>query len=131
MSSFQKKKLNWEEAKGKTEDYPYALVYELSKVLFGRREDVAEKICWEECTEARFFGEDRELHLFEANGEKMAVEVWDGEQGEWILRAYELEGRFRKCGRWLKVKEYLEQDEDGQMVTVMTRLAGVSQGEET
>lgn len=126
MSSFEMRELDWEEAKQQLGNYPYALVYELSKVLFGEREDVEEKICWEECTEARFFREDQELHLFEADGKKLAVEIRDGQDEEWILRAYELDGRFQKCGKWLSVKEYLEQDEDGQMVTVMTRLVGVS-----
>lgn len=124
MRSFEIQEMSWEEAIEAAKGYEYALMYTLSAVLFGRVEEVLEQADWRECMEARFFNQAGELHLFDYNGRKKAVCVMDG-QGEQIQREYELAGIFQKCGKYLTVKEYLEPDEDGQMVTVMTRLSGV------
>lgn len=124
MKAFKTQEMSWEEGMTEAQNYPFALVYLLSDVRFGPTQSVLEHMPWEECTEARFFDETGELHLFDYNGSKKAVRITDGE-GERILRSYTLGGRFCKYGNGLDVVEYLEPDIDGQMVTVMTRLSGV------
>lgn len=103
------------------ESYKYALVYCLSEVKLCRTEQLKDAD-FEECTEARFFSEDRELHLFETEEGMCAVEVFDDGVSDFVLKKYKLASRFSENGKTLVVKEYLNYDEDGQAVVGLTRL---------
>ena len=106
----------------------------------------------DECLEARFFGETSELHVFREEDTWMAVvvkEIADTEiesalkQGDedssenevksyaYIDRSYKLRGNCAKAfsdkaaasiAGEVIVREYIDYDEDGQVVTVKTRL---------
>lgn len=127
---YQVTPLSFEEAKEKAEQYPYGLVYLFSEILLGETGIIKDKICWEDCMEARFFSEEGEIHIFDYNGERKAVCVEDKakeDNFEGVFeKNYELAGKFKQTGyQFFKVKEYLGCDEDGQAVVLLTRLAGL------
>ena len=43
--------------------YPYALLYCYSEVVLCETSELTDKV-WDECREARFFGQEAELHIF-------------------------------------------------------------------
>lgn len=119
------KKMSFEEAKNHIQDYEYALLYEISNIWLTRVESLAE-IDWEECTEARFFNETGELHLFEMDGSMTAIEVKDaGKAEDEVVKKYDLAKKFQNEGTKVCVKEYLGYDTDGQAEVVLTRLMRV------
>lgn len=119
---------DWHSALELKEQYPYALLYCYSEVVLCETSELTDKV-WDECREARFFGQEAELHIFPDEGR--AVLVTDNEDSDgsdlYILdRSFELNKRFG-AGRWssVKVRYYLADDEDGQMRIALTRLAGL------
>ena len=104
--------------------YEFALVYRLSEVILCRMECL-KYFDLKECIEARFFSADKELHLFESEEGMCAVEVIDDGTVDCILKKYKLAPKFAEVGKCLVVQEYLDYDEDGQAVVVLTRLRGV------
>ena len=104
--------------------YEYALVYRLSEIVLCRMEQL-KSFDLKECMEARFFSEDKELHLFETEDGMCAVEVTDDGTEDCILKKYELAPKFAGAGKRLVVQEYLDYDDDGQAVVALTRLRGV------
>ncbi len=104
--------------------YEYALVYMLSEVILCKIENLP-KLNFEQCLEARFFSEDKELHIFETEEGKKAVEVSDVNKEDSIIKKYEIAPKFSKVGKVLVVQEYLEYDSDGQAVVGLTRLKGI------
>ena len=114
-----------EEAYGMIPDYKYALVYMMSHVHFCKIENLP-PIDWSECLEARFFSKEGEVHIYEEDGALKAVKIIADEQVERIVKKYEInQGRFKGIGKYLCVEEYLDYDEDGQAVVVLTRLRDV------
>lgn len=105
-------------------NYKYALVYMISQLKLSKTEDLGE-IDWEECLEARFFSEDKELHIFDVEGEKKAVEVCDDGQEDVVEKRYQLDNQFKNLGTAVVVQEYLSYDEDGQIKVEVTRLKGI------
>ena len=82
----------------------------------------------EECLEARFFGENGELHLFQNNGEPKCIIIEDNVNDtdvDILVERYKLNNRFFKLGSKLLVKRYIGFDEDGQAYIKLTRLADV------
>lgn len=127
---YRVKEISLEEAKKKAEQYPYGLVYLFDKILLGKMEIIKERICWENCIEARFFSKQEELHIFDYNGEERAVCVEDTEEIEQYQisfeRSYPLSETFGKqIFHTFQVKEYLGCDEDGQVRVLLTRLVGL------
>ena len=104
--------------------YEYALVYMLSEVILCKTEQLKE-LDFAECTEARFFSKDKELHLFETEEGMQAVEVSDEGTDDCMIKKYELAPKFSTAGKILVVKEYLDYDEDGQAMVGLTRLVGL------
>ena len=114
-----------EEAYQKVKDYEYALLYMISSVNLCRTEEL-ESVDWDECMEARFFSDKEEMHIFECDGQMMAVEVKDsGEKKDTIVKKYPMNQKFQGVGDKLCVKEYITYDEDGQMQVALTRLCGI------
>lgn len=109
---------------GRIQEFDYALLYGISSVQLARTEELNE-IDWTECQEARFFSEDRELHVFEDEDGKRAVLAADDGDGDRLVKRYEMAPKFSGIGRVLKVVEYVSYDEDGQLRVALTRLAGV------
>lgn len=117
-------KISLNEAHQKAETYTYALLFMISKRILCKTEDLPETD-WEECQEARFFSEDRELHIFEGEEGMQAVEVSDADKEDIMIKEYELDRYFEELGNTLLVQEYLEYDEDGQVYVGLTRLKGI------
>ena len=105
-------------------EYDYALIYMMSKLILSKTSDLGE-IDWDECLEARFFSKEKELHIFEDDGEQRAVEVRDMDEKDSIVKKYQLAKQFSGLGNTLCVKEYLAYDEDGQTYVSLTRLTGI------
>ena len=74
--SYEIKRMSTEEARLHIPDYEYALIYLISEIILTKTDYISE-INWEECTEARFFSEEKELHFFRRDGQMQAVEVRD------------------------------------------------------
>lgn len=108
----------------KVKEYEYALLHMISEQKFRKVEELPETE-WEECIEARFFSEQGELHIFDADGERKAVAVEDDGDDLVYEKMYQLDGKYRKLGEYIVVQEYLKYDEDGQLVVELTRLKAV------
>ena len=122
--SYRFEKVEFSKACATIPEYEYALLYMISEIVLTKMDSLAE-INWEECTEARFFSEDKELHFFEVDGEMQAVGVSDGDDQNQVVKEYELAGKFQAIGKTVLVKEYIDYDEDGQANVVLTRLQGI------
>lgn len=122
--AYEIKKMNAEEARTHIQDYEYALVYMISEVILAETVSLSE-INWDECMEARFFSEKKELHFFRQEDQMKAVEVKDKDGRDEIVKSYDLANKFQKIGRQVKVKQYIDYDKDGQANIVLTRLSGV------
>ncbi len=118
------RKIGLAEAKEQSAYYSYALLYMISGVKLCRTEELGQ-IDWEECQEARFFSENRELHIFESEDGMEAVEVSDADGNGVIIKEFLLDNRFSSVGSSVLVQEYLEYDEDGQAYVANTRLKGI------
>lgn len=104
--------------------YEYALIYMISSVKLLKAAEF-DTIDWEECQEARFFSEEKELHIFDTEDGKGAVLIKDQDNEDRVVKKYEIAPKFSKFGKTLKVIEYLSYDKDGQMQIALTRLAGI------
>lgn len=122
--SYKLEKVGFSKACEKIPEYKYALLYMISEVILDKTESLSE-INWAECTEARFFSEDKELHFFDLDGEMQAVVVSDEDGNDELVKEYELAGKFQNVGNSVFVKEYIDYDEDGQANVVLTRLQGI------
>ena len=105
-------------------NYEYALIYMISRLKLCKTEEL-EEINWEECLEARFFSSDKELHIFEVEGEKKAVEVQDDGNEDMLEKKFQLDNKFISVGKHVLVQEYLAYDNDGQVRGELTRLKGI------
>ncbi len=117
------KEIAIEDVDKRTGQYSYALMHMMSSVYFGKASDIT--INWEELLEARFFSENKEMHIFKCGNQWKAVELSDTEDSEVIVKNYEIAAQYKNIGRQIRVKEYLAEDEDGQVYVKYTRLCGV------
>lgn len=122
--SYEIKRMSTEEARPHIPDYEYALIYLISEIILTKTDCISE-INWEECTEARFFSEEKELHFFRRDGQMQAVEVRDKDGKDEIVKTYDLANKFQAAGKIIKVKQYIDYDKDGQANIVLTRLTGI------
>lgn len=117
--------LSMPEAIARVGNYDYALLYMMSELILERTSKLPE-IDWDECMEARFFSKEKELHIFQEDGELTAVEITDDEVSDVVVKKYELTGKFKKdFGNAVCVQEYLAYDKDGQAYVELTRLTGI------
>lgn len=114
-----------EEVYKSIKDYKYALIYMISEIKLCKTEDLKEDLNWDECLEARFFSSDKELHIFEIDGERKAVKVSDTAEDEIFEKKYLLSDKFSVLGKTICVKEYLNYDKDGQVFVELTRLNSI------
>lgn len=122
---YEIQEISFEDAAASIHQYEYALVYMVSELILKKTTELGD-ILWEECLEARFFSQDKEIHIFDDDGTKKAVKVVDAkeEEEDTYIQKYQLASKYR-LGSTLCVKEYLSYDEDGQMKIELTRLAGI------
>lgn len=116
IKNLDMKTITCEEAQQKFADYTYGIVHMMSELQYGKIEELT--VNWDELVELRAFSEKGELRLYQGNDGMVAqccIETTDELQNVIILE-YDM-----KNGRKLKVKEYLEQDEDGQAIVGYTR----------
>lgn len=118
------KHLTLEEAKTKVPDYQYALIYEMSSMTLDRVEMLGE-ISWTELQEAFFFDENGQMHLFAGEDGLEAVVFTEPEGANAVTKEYPLAGKFGRMGTKVKEREYLENDDDGQVYVAYTRLVSV------
>lgn len=119
------KKVTFEEAKNRIQDYDYALIYEISEMLFDKVEKISE-IYWDEVQEAYFFNEKSQMHIY-LSDEVLEAIVYNetNEDVTFVDRRYELAGKFSNIGREVKERNYLEFDDDGQAFVAYSRLVSV------
>lgn len=113
---------------GKTETaYAYALVYRFGSMYLGRYQAIDN---WNDVTEARFFDETGELH------------VWNDGDGWYAATVREDDGASFLDEQWqqqdadgtpldhtiLTVRHYLAADADGQVFPALTRLVSCKEG---
>ncbi|SCJ09777.1 CRISPR-associated protein [uncultured Clostridium sp.] len=115
------------ELKKRAAQYPYMIAHMYSDIQCG--ENVHDEINWDELVELRAFDEKGELHIYEQNGGLKAVEITETEdcKEDTVVKYYPVRkavcASAKRCV--LAVKEYLEDDEDGQAVVVYTRPFGL------
>ena len=112
------------EAQMQSAFFEYALLYMISEIILCKTEELT-GINWDECQEARFFSEEKELHVFETESGMDAVEISDSSSLDIIIKEYLLDNRFSNIGHSILIQEYLEYDEDGQAYVANTRLRGI------
>ena len=112
----------FDEAKKEIAGYKNALIYQVDAIqLF---DSGVPSVDWDKCVEARFFSEEKELRFFQTeDGEWKAALVADAPDDDVIDSWYRLSKRFG--GGKVCVREYLDYDEDGQAVVVLTRLVAL------
>lgn len=109
--------------------YSYALIFRISDMALKKMADVSTEDL-DEVIEARFFGDEGELHIFRYDGSLRNVRVTDEEDGQagFIDRAYVLDrkgGRTGVSGDKVMVRQYIDYDSDGQAYVFLTRLKGI------
>ncbi len=105
--------------------YEYALVYGMSRIVFCKTGELGQ-VNWDECLEARFFDNTKEMHLYEQDGRMCAVKVVGTMDENCLMKKYVLQDKYSVLGKYLCVCEHLDYDEDGQAFVVFTRLTGVA-----
>lgn len=118
------KKIAFEEAKNRIQDYEYALIYEISEMLFDKVESISE-ICWNQVQEAYFFNENSQIHFYLSDDELEAVVYNETGDETFVDRRYELAGKFNSIGKEVKERTYLEFDDDGQAFVAYSRLVSI------
>lgn len=123
--SYTAKRIDVDEALRHISEYQYALVYQISEIRFESTEKISH-IDLDECLEARFFDADKELHIYEEDGNWCAVKVCGTEDDDCLIKRYELQERYFAVGKYLRVCEHLTYDEHGQAEVALTRLTGIA-----
>lgn len=119
------KKVTFEEAKNRIQDYDYALISEISEMLFDKVGAISE-IYWDEVQEAYFFNEKSQMHIYLSDDVLEAIVYNETDEDViFVDRRYELAGKFSTIGREVKERNYLEFDDDGQAFVAYSRLVSV------
>lgn len=105
-------------------EYRYALVYRISGITLCRVSDF-DNADWDECFEARFFDEEKELHIYKDDGVLHAVKCAGTVDDDCLVKKYRLQDRYFGQNKYLCVCEHLDYDEDGQAAVALTRLTGI------
>ena len=108
--------ISCEEAKQSIAKYEFVIAHMISELQYGRTEEA--QINWNELLELRAFSDREELRVYHGNSgltAQICTETAEKPDNTIVL-TYNM-----KNGKKLKVKEYMEQDEDGQAVVGYTR----------
>lgn len=123
--SYTVEKIDADQALEGIAGYQYALVYMMSGIIFCKAADFKEPD-WDECLEARFFDENKEIHIYEEDGKWCAVKAAGTIDGDCLMKKYRLQDHYFGQGKYLCVCEHLGYDEDGQAAVMLTRLTGIA-----
>lgn len=96
---------------------PFAYITRLSEVTVG---STPAELSLEELLEARFFGPDREIRIWQEGDGFCALAVEEEAQDEYLDQPRAI--RSSRFGRTLTLRRYLAYDEDGQAYIRDTRL---------
>ena len=118
------KKLTIDEVKSQISNMKYALVYEISRVVFDKIDKIA-TINWDVCLEGYFFDDNMQIHVYDTEDGLKAVSFTEPEDAEFIDKEYDLSGKYQSVGKVIKKREYFDYDEDGQVYVAYTRLVDV------
>jgi len=110
-----------ENVKSMISDYQYALIYKFDGITMDESKNVNDTD-FSDCLEARFFDEGKELRIWRENGAFKSSAVSFG--GEHIDVSYELDKRFSNMGNTVKIRQYLDHDDDGQTYIKSSVVAG-------
>ena len=122
------------QAKAIAEKCAYALLYKIESIdLIKISEEVNIEELLDECYEARFFDEEREVRILrddddaDMTGEFGAAVLEEADAGGCIRqdKKYVLANRYKGNGKAVIIRQYLLPDDDGQMCVVATRLVGI------
>ena len=118
-----------EDALLKIGKYSWGLFYRPSQVTLCQISEVNAEVIIQMITESqeiRFFNASEEMHIF-LGLEHKAIHVVEDDTDNTRTAAYALNGQFaRSTGKSkLLVRQYLEEDEDGQVYIALTRLVDV------
>lgn len=122
------------QAKAIAEKCANALLYKIESIdLIKISEEVNIEELLDECYEARFFDEEREVRLLrddddaEMTGKFGAFVIEEAGAGSCIRqdKKYVLANRYKGNGKSVIIRQYLIPDDDGQMCVVATRLVGI------
>ena len=128
------KSIEFGQAKATAEKCAYALLYKIESIdLIKISEEVTIEELLDECYEARFFDDEREVRMFRADddadmtGEFGAAVLEEADAGVCIRqdKKYVLANRYKGSGKSVIIRQYLIPDDDGQMCVVATRLVGI------
>ena len=128
------KSIEFGQAKAIAEKCEYALLYKIESIdLVKISDDVNIEELLDECYEARFFDEEREVRMLRAEddadmmGEFEAAVLEEAGVGSCIRqdKKYVLANRYKGSGKAVIIRQYLIPDDDGQMCVVATRLVGI------
>ncbi|MCM1082941.1 MAG: hypothetical protein NC393_12180 [Clostridium sp.] len=116
------KKVTINEAKNMIANYDYALVYEISN-MFCHPISESMHINWDEIQDAYFYNLKGELHVF-CGDELSAVCFEEPANAKYIDRKYKVNERnnINGIGSTIIKREYIDYDEDGQLMVVFSRL---------
>lgn len=123
--SYQAEHLEMEDAILTMGKYHWGLFYRPSEVTLCRIADMDTGLI-SDSQEIRLFSETEELHIF-LDQDRKAVHIKEEDTDHTLTKAYTLNGKFaRSTGKnTLVVRQYLEEDEDGQVYIALTRLVDV------
>lgn len=128
------KSIEFGQAKAIAEKCEYALLYKIESIdLIKISDDVHIEDLLDECYEARFFDEEREVRFLrddddaDMTGEFGAAVLEEAGVGSCIRqdKKYVLANRYKGSGKAVIIRQYLLPDDDGQMCVVATRLVGI------
>ena len=105
-------------------DYKYALLYYISETVLCCTTSLSE-VNWNELTEAYFFDEKGQIHVFD-DGEKKQAVVFSANDTPYVEKNYDLLKKYDPVGKYVVVREYLALDEDGQSYVAYTALVGIA-----
>lgn len=110
-------------AKERIKDLRFAVVQSLSEYKMGMARDLID-FDEKECVEARFFSEEEEVRFFRKGDSLESVRSTD--DGSCCLdEELVIADRFKAVGNEAVVRNYLEEDEDGQVYVAATRLCDI------
>ena len=128
------KSIEFGQAKAIAEKCAYALLYKIESIdLVKISEGVNIEELLDECYEARFFDEEREVRFLrvdddaEMTGEFGTSVIEEADAGSCLRqdKKYVLANRYKGRGKSVIIRQYLLPDDDGQMCVMATRLVGI------
>ena len=114
------KRLDAEDALEHIKNTKYAIGQFISSYEVGSADSIC-RMDMTDCIEARYFTDDREVHVFRSGDQMVYIEVSDGDS-QYYDEEYEIEEKFEGVGKYVVVRNYVNTDDDGQCCITGKRL---------